>query len=108
MAKGYGDRLAKGNSKASFPASEAGISQDKFDLALGDFDPKEYLRKAEAAEQEAREQRAARLVQEQAESDKLDQERAQRLLEMELNVEPMSSTTEIGGGYVGAEITRRD
>jgi hypothetical protein len=78
MGKGYGNRLAGGGVKASFPATEPGITQEKFDDALADFDPKEYLRKAEAAENEARELRKLRIQAEEAEAIELDKQREQR------------------------------
>ena len=42
MAKGYGDRLARGGSKAVFPSSEGGITDKRWADAFGDFDAEKY------------------------------------------------------------------
>lgn len=50
MAKGYGDRLARGGSKAVFPSSEGGISDRKWADAFGDFDAEKYRGDADVQE----------------------------------------------------------
>lgn len=60
MAKGYGDKLARGAAKATYPSTEPGVSQEKFDQAFSDFDPQAYLKNAEAAENASRSTRAER------------------------------------------------
>lgn len=92
MAKGYGDRLARGTAKAVFPASE-GASQEQFEKAVADFDPQAYIQKAEAAEAEARERRAQRIETEAAEAVQRDVEREQRrAAEAALEVEETAQT----------------
>ncbi len=80
MGKGRGDKLASGGVKASFPASEVGITQERFDEALGSFDPKEYLKREEAREQEARELRKLRIQAEEAAGVELDRQREEQRL----------------------------
>ena len=75
MAKGFGDRLAKGSAKAAFPAAEPGVAVDKFNDAVKDFDLTEYLKGVEAEESAARERKAQRIQAEQMEAEKLDRER---------------------------------
>ena len=42
MAKGYGDRLARGGIKAVFPATEGGVSNKRWEDAFKDFDPEKF------------------------------------------------------------------
>jgi len=81
MGKGFGDRMARGGAKAAFPASEPGITEEKFQDAVKDFDSKGFLERAAAQEEEARAQKAQRLAKEAAEAEHLDQEREQRRAE---------------------------
>lgn len=39
---GAGDRLARGLSKAQFPAAEPKTAQERWDAAFKDFDPKTF------------------------------------------------------------------
>jgi hypothetical protein len=38
-----GDQLARGGIKATFPASEGGMAEDKWRIAFDDFDPEKFL-----------------------------------------------------------------
>jgi len=78
MGSGAGDKLARGAAKATFPASEAGVSDQKFNDAVADFDPVTYLKNVEKAEEEARQRREERIAAEQAGADQLDREREER------------------------------
>ena len=78
MGTGAGDKLARGAAKAAFPASEPGITQEKFDQAVNDFDPQAFLKNAEKAEEEARVRRTERILAEQADAEQLDRDREER------------------------------
>jgi hypothetical protein len=39
---GYGDKLARGAVKATYPATEGGIAADKWAQAFDDFDPEAF------------------------------------------------------------------
>lgn len=75
MAKGFGDRLAKGSAKAAFPAAEPGVAAEKFKEATKDFNLQDYLKGVETEENAARERKAQRIQAEQADAEKLDRER---------------------------------
>lgn len=78
MGQGFGDRMARGGTKAAFPASEPGISEEKFNDAVKDFDPAAYAKNAEAEEQAVRDRKAQRLITEQAEADQRERENEER------------------------------
>lgn len=77
MAKGYGDRLARGGAKAAFPVSEK-VSQEKFDAAFEGYDGEAFIKNAEAEDQAARERKAERLAKAALEADARDKEREER------------------------------
>ena len=78
MGVGAGDRLARGGNKAAFPASEPGISDEKFNDAVKDFDPAAYAKGVEAEAQAVRDRKAQRLLDEAAEAEQHEREREQR------------------------------
>ena len=75
-----GDVLARGAISATFPACETGVKEDNWKAAFDDFDPKAFLARAEAEEQAARERKAQRLLEEQAEVEARDLEQLMRRL----------------------------
>lgn len=44
---GYGDKLARGGVRANFPATDGGVSKDKWDAAFDDFDPEAFKKNAD-------------------------------------------------------------
>jgi hypothetical protein len=89
---GYGDRAARGQSKVAFPASEK-TSQEAWDAAFSDYDADTYLARAERAEEQARQDKVARLAAEAASDEKLNQERLARS-QAEKAAEPVETANE--------------
>ena len=78
MGVGAGDKLARGGTKAAFPASEPGVSEEKFNDAVKDFDPVAYAERVEAEEKASRDRKNQRLITEEAEAEQRERERQQR------------------------------
>src|SRR4029077_19351430 len=78
MAKGYGDKLARGAASATYPAGVKGISETTWNDMFEGYDREGFLKRSEQLEQEARDQRAARLLAEAAAEEEREREREAR------------------------------
>lgn len=93
-----GDVLARGAVSATFPACESGVKEDRWKAAFDDYDPAAFRAKAEAEEQAARERKAQRLLEEQAETEIRNQEYQARLAEEKASSSVEESQDEIRFG----------
>ena len=52
---GYGDKLARGAVKATYPATEGGVSADKWAQAFDDFDAEKFQSEPNKTQQKTEE-----------------------------------------------------
>jgi hypothetical protein len=75
---GQGDRLARGAAKATFPAGGSTETEQSWQEKIGGFDSKTYLENEAKKDEEARQRRAQKEIDDAAEAVKIDAEREER------------------------------